>query len=93
MGIAQDRLYFLTRDRKGAYGRVLFAYLGRKLSGYLVKDISHDFRREPMTIIEAVMRLERLMEKDEDLARKVNVMEKDLVKGRKRKYLITDAHF
>jgi len=44
-----------------------------------------------MTIIEAVMRLERLMEKDEDLARKVNVMEKDLVKGRKRKYLITDA--
>jgi hypothetical protein len=36
------------------------------------------------------MRLERLIQKDGDLAKRVEVMERDLIKGRK-KYLISVA--
>jgi REP element-mobilizing transposase RayT len=49
-GISQEKLHSLTRDRKGAYGRSLVAYLARKVSGQLVKDIARHFKREPMTI-------------------------------------------
>jgi hypothetical protein len=36
---------------------------------------------------EAIIRAERLMQNDGDLAEKVGVMEKNLLKGRKKKYL------
>jgi len=48
--IPRDRLYSLTRDRQGAYGRNLVAYLARKLAGFRVKEIAQHFKREPMTI-------------------------------------------
>jgi len=35
------------------------------------------------------MRSERLKEKDKDLARKIDVMERNPLKGRKKKYLIS----
>ena len=48
--IPRDRLHSLTRDRQGAYGRNLVAYLARKVAGYGVKEITQHFKREPMTI-------------------------------------------
>lgn len=36
MGISEDRICSLSRERKGAYGRSLVAYLARKLSGCLL---------------------------------------------------------
>jgi chromosomal replication initiation ATPase DnaA len=40
MKIPADRLYSMTRDRLGAYGRALVAYLARKLVGLRVKEIA-----------------------------------------------------
>ena len=91
MAIGRDRLYSLTRDRMGAYGRAIVAYLARKLAGSLVKDIARHFQREPMTISEAVIKIESLMEKDKDLARRIEDMKSNLMKRGKKKYLITVA--
>jgi chromosomal replication initiation ATPase DnaA len=91
MAIGRDRLYSLTRDRVGAYGRAIVAYLARKLAGSLVKDIARHFQREPMTISEAVIKIESLMEKDMELARSLEDMKSNLMKRGKKKYLITVA--
>jgi len=91
MGITQDRIGSLSREREGAYGRSLVAYLARKLSGYLVKDIARYFCREPMTISQGVVKVERVLGGDEDLAKKVGQIEKKLIEKRRKKYLITNA--
>jgi hypothetical protein len=91
MAIPRDRLYSLTRDRMGAYGRGVVAYLARKLTGSLVKDIAQHFQREPMTMSEAIIKIEGLMEKDKELAIKIEEVKSNLMKRRKKKYLITDA--
>lgn len=89
--IPQYRLYSLTRNRSGAYGRSLVAYLARKISGYLVKDIAEHFRREPMTISQAIIKLERLIQINKDLKKTVESLERNLIKERKKKYLISIA--
>jgi hypothetical protein len=91
MAIPRDRLYSLTRDRMGAYGRAIVAYLARDMTGSLVKDIARHFHREPMTLSEAIIKIESLMEKDKELARKIEAMRSNLVKRGKKKYLITVA--
>ncbi len=91
LGIPRDRLYSLTRDRKGAHGRGLVAYLARKLTGSFVKEIAQHFQREPMTMSEAVIRIENRLLKDKELAGRVEEVEIHLRKGRKKKYLITLA--
>lgn len=90
-GIDQDRLYSLTRDRKGAYGQSLVAYLARKISGYLVKDIAEHFRWEAMTISHSIIKLEDLIQRDKDLEKTVEPIERDLIKDGKKKYLISIA--
>ena len=91
MAIPRDRLYSSTRNRMGAYGRAIVAYLAREVTGSLVKDIGRHFHREPMTISEAVIKIEGLMEKDKELARKIEAMRSNLMKRGKKKYLITVA--
>ena len=91
VGIFRNQIYSLSRDRRGAYGRSLVAYLARKLSGYLVKDIAQYFGREPMTISRGVIRVEDLLRRDRDLAKRVGLVEKKLVWKRRRKYFITHA--
>jgi putative transposase len=91
MEIPGDRLYSLTRDRLGAYGRGLVAYLARKLVGTRVKEIAQYFRREPMTVSLGVRKIETLLQRDRDLRQRVEVMELALEKKGKRKYFITIA--
>jgi hypothetical protein len=91
MAIPRDRLYSLTRDRKGAYGRAIVAYLAREMAGFLVRDIGRHFHREPMTISEAIIKIEGLMERDKELARKIEAMRSNLMKRGKKRYLITVA--
>lgn len=91
VAIPRDRLYSLSRDRRGAYGRGIVTYLARKLTGSLVKDIAQHFQRGPMTISEAIIKIEGLMEKDKELARRIGDMGSNLMKRGKKKYLITVA--
>jgi len=89
--IPQESLYSLTRARRGALGRSMVAYLARKVSGYLVRDIAEHFRREPMTISQAIIKLEDLIQRDKDLKETVDSLESVLKKKGRKKYLITIA--
>ena len=91
MAIGRNRIYSLSRDRIGAYGRAIVGYLARKLTGALVKDIARHFGREPMTMSEAVTKVETLVEKDVELARRIEHMNNVLAARGKKKYLITVA--
>ncbi|MDI7259041.1 MAG: transposase, partial [Thermodesulfobacteriota bacterium] len=91
IGITRDRMYSQSRGRRGAYGRSLVGYLARRLSGCLVKDVGKHFRREPMTISLGIARVEDLLRGDEGLARKIGLIEKELVWKKKKKYFITNA--
>jgi len=89
--IPRDRLYSLTRDRRGAYGRNLVAYLARKLAGFRVKDLAQHFKREPMTISLGVIKVEKLLQQDKDFFKRVEIMEINLREKSKKKYFITIA--
>lgn len=67
------------------------AYLARKLSGYLVKDVAGYFDREPAMISQGMTKVENLLRADEDLAEKVEIMKRRLIRNRKKKYFITNA--
>jgi len=90
-GIREDRLYSATRDREGARGRGLVAYLAKTLSDYMVKEIASHFKRSPVTIGEAIIKVEDLLRKDKPFEKTLTCLGENLVKGRKRKYRISVA--
>jgi len=89
--IPRDRLYSLTRDREGAYGRSLVAYLARKLAGFKVKEIAQHFKREPMTISLGIKKIEKFLQQDKNFLKRVEIMERTLKEKSKKKYFITIA--
>jgi chromosomal replication initiation ATPase DnaA len=90
-GIALDRLYSLTFERKGVHGRGMVAYLARTLAGQRVKDIAEHFRRSPMRISQAIIEFETRLREDESLRKIVDKLKKGLSKQAKKKYFITIA--
>ena len=90
-GITEDKLYAATRGREGARGRGLVAYLARKMSGYMVKEIADYFKRSPVTIGEAIIKVENLLRRDRSFEKELKRMRENLVKGRKRKYRVSVA--
>jgi chromosomal replication initiation ATPase DnaA len=91
MGIPRDQVYSLTRGRKGAWGRNLAAYLARKLAGFRVIEVARHFKREPMTISLGVKKVENLLQREKAMAKKVEIMERNLMEKSKKKYFITIA--
>ena len=90
-GISLNRLYSLTRDRKGAHGRSMVAYLARALSGYRVVDIARHFRRSPMRTSQAIIQIENRMQKEKTLMKTIEKLKEDLTQKAKVKYFITIA--
>ena len=91
IGIDPDRLYSMTRDRKGVYGRNMAAFLARVLSNYLVKDVAQHFGRSPITISQGAIKFEEGLCNDGALREMIEVIKADLVRIGKRKYNITIA--
>ena len=90
-GITEDRLYSATREREGARGRGLVAYLAMTVSDYMVKEIASHFNRSPVTIGEAIIKVEDLLREDKSFKNALARMGENLIKGRKRKYRISVA--
>jgi hypothetical protein len=90
-GISEDKLYSVTRDREGASGRGIVAYLARVISDYTVREIGDHFRRSPAAIGEAIMKVEDHLHRDRSFAKALERMREKLIEGRKRKYRITVA--
>ncbi len=90
-GIEEDGLYTARRDSRGAVGRGTVAYLARRVSEYSVKEIADHFRRSSVTVSEAIRKVEDLLQKDKGFATRLEHLIGNLIKGRKRKYRITEA--
>jgi hypothetical protein len=73
-GIREDRLYSATRDRKGARGRGLVAHLAKMAKGYMVKEIADYFKRAPVTIGKAIIKVEDLLRKDKTFGKMLTFM-------------------
>jgi chromosomal replication initiation ATPase DnaA len=69
----------------------MVAYLARRISGYTVGEIADHFRRSSVTVSEAITQVEDLLRKDVTFAKVLEVLKENLIKGRKRKYRITEA--
>jgi REP element-mobilizing transposase RayT len=91
MGITRDKLYSRTREREGARGRGVVGYLARRISGYGVNEIAAHFGRSPQTMSEGIKKVEDLQRGDKSFAKTLSLMVESMVKGRKRKYRITEA--
>ena len=81
----------MARDREGACGRRMVAYLARGLSGYMIKEVAEHFRRSPMRISQSIIELENGLRKDEFLRAMIEKLKEDLSKKGKKKYFITIA--
>jgi REP element-mobilizing transposase RayT len=90
-GIRGDKLHSMTRDRQGAYGRGLVGYMAKRISDYRVKEIADYFRRSSVAIGEAIMKVEKLLGEDNSLEKVVELTERNLIRGKKRKYRVTVA--
>jgi REP element-mobilizing transposase RayT len=91
IGIPGDKLYSRRRDREGARGRGIVGYLARKISDYGVKEIADHFGRSPVAISEGMKKIEDLQRSDRAFAKTLNKLAENVVKGKKRKYRITEA--
>ena len=90
-GIREDKMYSVTRDREGVRGRGIVAYLARIISGYTVKEIGEHFRRSPVAIGEAIMKVEDQLQRDKSFAKELKRIRENLIEGRKRKYRVSVA--
>jgi len=67
------------------------AYLARRISGYTVREIADHFRRSSVTVTEAITKVEDLLQEDKAFPKDLRILAENLIKGRKRKYRITEA--
>ena len=56
-----------------------------------MKEIADHFRRSSVVVSEAITKVEDLLRKDVAFAKELDLLTKNLIKGRKRKYRITEA--
>jgi hypothetical protein len=90
-GVAQGKLYSLSRSREGAYGRSMVGYLARLISGYMVTDVARHFQRSSTRMSQAVIQFENELRKDEHLRKTIEKLKEKLIKKGKKKYFITIA--
>lgn len=90
-GMTRTRLYSLARDREGAHGRSMVAYLSRVISDSRVRDIAQHFQRSSMAMSQGIIKIENRLRKDKRLREMIEGLREDLIKKGKRKYFITIA--
>ena len=90
-GSEEGELYSARRGRQGSRGRGMVAYLARRISEYTVREIADHFRRSSVTVSELITKVEDLLRKDTEFAAGLRILAENLIKGRKRKYRITEA--
>jgi hypothetical protein len=62
-----------------------------RISGHTVKEVADSFRRSSVTVSEAITKIEERLRKDKAFAKELKLLAENLVKGRKRKYRITEV--
>lgn len=78
--LALDRLvlYSATRNRKGALGRAVVGYLGRRHCGYENKVVAAHFNMDPSALSHGINKVEKRIREDESFAKRIKKMEETL---------------
>jgi len=87
--LPEEILFSSSRDRRGASGRAVVAYLARELGGIRLKDVAEYFKRDPAAISQALRHVEEEIQKKGTFTEKIQKAKEKLTRGRKKKYLIT----
>jgi putative transposase len=87
--LSEETLYSCSRNRSGAFGRGVVAYLGRELGRYRLKDIAEHFKRDPAAISQGTRHIEKEIQKEGTLSKTIHRVKEKLTQGGKKKYLIT----
>jgi chromosomal replication initiation ATPase DnaA len=74
-----------TRNRQGAWGRAVCAYLGHGLGGFKIREIAEYFSRDPVAITYGLKKVEQRLREDKKLEAEVAVIENNLIENRRRK--------
>jgi putative transposase len=85
--VPSDLIYSSTRNRPGAWGRGVSAYLGRKLGGFKLKEMADHFNRDPVAIAYGLRKVEQRISEDKKIGAEVTVVENSLVRNRRRKII------
>jgi hypothetical protein len=67
------------------------AYLARVVSGSMIKDVARHFRRSPMVMSQAFIKIEGQLGKDRAFREMIEKLKTDLTQKAKKKYHITIA--
>ena len=67
------------------------AYLARVVSGSMIKDVARHFRRSPMVMSQACIKIEGQLGKDRAFREMIEKLKTDLTQKAKKKYHITIA--
>ena len=84
-GLPEEILYSSSRNRRGALGRAVVAYLGRELGGYRLRDIAEHFKRDPAAISLGMRHIEEEIQKEGTLSKTVRRVEEILTPRGERK--------
>jgi REP element-mobilizing transposase RayT len=75
--LALDRpvLYSATRNRKGALGRAVVGYIGRRLCGYENKAVAAHFNMDPSALSHGIKKVEQRIREDGSFAKRIKKLE------------------
>jgi len=82
LNVSVDQLYSRNRNRQGALGRAVVGYIGRKLTGHLIKEVAEHFHRDPVVISQGIKRLEWKLREEKSFTKKMISLEEALTRGR-----------
>lgn len=79
-----ESVYSMTRDRRGAWGRYLVGYLGKKSGKYTLREIAERFGRDPAVMSQGLAKVEQHLRSDPEFREQMIKLQQILapVKGR-----------
>jgi putative transposase len=84
-GMSRETVYSMTRNRKGAWGRAIVGYMGKKLCGYSTKGLAEHFHRDPVAMSRGIGKVEGSIGVDKAFEAKLRKLEGTITLDRKRK--------
>lgn len=87
LNIPPESFYSPTRNRQGAWGRAIAAYVGRKLGGHQVKTVAEHFRRDPAVISRGITKVEKKRREENAFDSTVSRVEEVIKENRNREIL------
>lgn len=82
--IPVEIFYTSSRNRQGALGRSVAAYLARKLRGIRIKSVADHFDRDPVVISQGINRLEKRLLEEREISTAMRRLERELMNNRNK---------